>query len=112
MRDYDKISREQEQTGIVERVQEEQSSSTIDNSRVYYSPHHAVITKDRETTKVRIVYDGSAKSSKEELSLNDCLETGDNYIPHIFDMLARFRSNSVGLTADIETRYASLSVVR
>ena len=90
LRDYDKIIREQEQTGIVERVHEEESSSTVNNARIYYSPHHAVIRKDRETTKVRVVYDGSAKASKEELSLNDCLETGDNYIPHIFDMLARF----------------------
>ena len=110
LRDYDKIIREQDQKGIVERVHEEQSSSPVDNSRVYYSPHHAVIRKDRETTKVRIVYDGSAKSSKEELSLNDCLETGDNYIPHIFDMLARFRSNSVGLTADIEKAFLMVSI--
>ena len=97
LRDYDKIIREQEQTGIVERVPEEESSSNVDKGRVYYSPPHAVSRKDRETTKVRIVYDGSAKSSREELSLNDCLVTGDNCIPHVLDMLASFRSNPVGL---------------
>ena len=64
-----------------------------------------MIRKDRETTKVRIVYDGSAKSSKEELSLNDCLDTSDNYIPHISDMLASFRNNPVGLIADIEKAF-------
>ena len=107
--DYDKIIREQEQAGIVERTPEEETSS--DTSRAYYSPHHAVIRKDRETTKVRIVvYDGSAKSSKKELSLNDCLETGDNYIPHIFDMLARFRNNLVGLTVDIEKAFLMVSI--
>lgn len=90
LRDYGKITREQEQTGIFERVPEEETSSNDNKSRVYYSPHHAVIRKDRETTKVHIVYNGSAKSSKEELSLNDCLETGENYIPQIFDMLASF----------------------
>ena len=110
LRDYDKIIREQEQTGIVERVHEEESSSTVNNARIYYSPHHAVIRKDRETTKVRVVYDGSAKASKEELSLNDCLETGDNYIPHIFDMLARFRNNPIGLTADIEKAFLMVSI--
>ena len=107
LRDYDKIIREQEQTGIVERVPEEESNSNVDKVRVYYSPHHAVIRKDRETTKVRIVYDGSAKSSKDELSLNDCLETGDNYIPHIFDMLASFQSNPVGL---IEKAFLMVSI--
>ena len=110
MRDYDKIIREQEQTGIVERVHEEESSSTVNNTRIYYSPHHAVIRKDRETTKVRVVYDRSVKASKEELSLNDCLETGDNYIPHIFDMLARFRNNPIGLTADIEKAFLMVSI--
>ena len=110
LRDYDRIIREQEQTGIVERVPEEETASNVDKGQVYYSPHHAVIRKDRETTKVRIVYDGSAKSSKEELSLNDCLETGDNYIPHIFDMLASFRNNPVGLTADIEKAFLMVSI--
>ena len=104
------IIREQEQTGIVERVPEEESSSNVDKGRVYYSPHHAVNRKDRETTKVRIVYDGSEKSSKEELSLNDCLGTGDNYIPHIFDMLASFRSNPAGLTADIKKAFLMVSI--
>ena len=45
---------------IAERVAKEESSSDNVNKRVYYSPHHTVVTKDRETTKVRIVYDGSA----------------------------------------------------
>ena len=110
LRDYDKIIRDQEQTGIVERVPEEESNCNDDKGRVYYSPHHAVIRKDRETTKVRIVYDGSGKSSKDELSLNDCLETGDNYILHIFDMLASFRSNPVGLTVDIEKAFLMVSI--
>ncbi|XP_044184801.1 uncharacterized protein LOC122964943 [Acropora millepora] len=110
LRDYDRIIREQEQAGIVERVPEEDKPSNVDRGQVYFSPHHAVIRKDRETTKVRIVYDGSAKSSKEELSLNDCLETGDNYIPHIFDMLASFRNNPVGLTADIEKAFLMVSI--
>ena len=53
-------------------------------SRNHYLPHHAVVRKDRETTEVRIVYDGSAKPSKKGNSLNDCLQTGPNYIPQVF----------------------------
>ncbi|XP_068690949.1 uncharacterized protein [Montipora foliosa] len=105
-----KFIREKEQTGIVERVPEEESNSNVDKGRVYYSPHHAVIKKDRETTKVRRVYAGSPKSSKDELSLNDCLESGDNYILHIFDMLASFRSNPVGLMADIKKAFLMVSI--
>ena len=76
--------------------------SKLSSRRIHYSPHHTVVRRDCQTTKVRIVYDGSAKNHKDERSLNDCLEVGENYIPHIFKMLTRFRWNSVALTADIE----------
>ena len=35
-----------------------------------------MIRENAESTKVRIVYDGSAKASSSTVSLNDCLETG------------------------------------
>ena len=79
-------------------------------TRVHYSPHHAVVRRDRETTKVRVVYDRSAKSSNEERSLNDCLEVGENYIPHIFDMLSKFRWNAVALTADMEKAFLMVGI--
>ena len=82
----------------------------LSTRRIYYSPHHAVVRRDRETTKVRIVYDGSAKNCKDERSLNDCLEVGENYIPHIFKMLTSFRWNSVALTADIKKAFLMVGI--
>lgn len=88
-------------TGIVEVVPPEDLKNDNNTTRSHYLPHLAVVRKDRETTKVRVVYDGSAKDSKKERSLNDCLQTGPNLLPHVFNMIANFRKNIVGLTADI-----------
>ena len=97
LQEYDNIQ-EQRKKGIIEIVptpneetlEGRQVDCKIATKGIHYSPHHAVI-REHETTKVRIVYDGSAKNSKDERSLNDCLEVGENYIPHIFTMLTNFR---------------------
>ena len=108
--EYHKIIQDQQGNGIIERVTKSNSETELEVKGTHYSPHHAVVRKDRETTKVRIVYDGSAKNSKEGRSLNDCLQIGDNYIPHIFDMLTKFRWNAIGLTADIEKAFLMVGI--
>ena len=69
---------------------------------IHYLPHHAVIHQDKQTTKVRIVYDRSARSAANSFSLNDYLMTGPNLIPKLFNILVKFRWNLIALTADIE----------
>ena len=80
------------------------------NKGVHYLPHHAIVRKDRERTKVCVVYDGSGKTSKNELSLNDCLEVGLNYIPHIFHLLTKFCCNAIGLSANIEKAFLNVGI--
>ena len=89
--------------GIIEPVQETGELS-------HFLPHHAVLRQDKETTKVRVVFDGSAKSSMDDLSLNDCLERGPNLVPRIFDTVVKFRSFPVGLVADVEKAFHQISV--
>ena len=43
--------------------------------KTHYLPHRAVVRCDKETTKVRVVFDASAKSGNEP-SLNNCLYAG------------------------------------
>ena len=105
MKDYDSVMRSQLEQGIVESVS---SKPEPDDSGVHYLPHHAVIRRDKETTKLRIVYDASAKSSG--LSLNDCLHTGPNFDQKIFDILLRFRVYPVAFTADIEKAFLMISL--
>jgi len=57
--------------------------------------------QDRTTIKVCIACDGSAKSDKHDLALNDFLYTGPNFIPKLFNILVKFRYYPVALTADI-----------
>ena len=107
IREYNQIIEEQLSKGIVERVAAEKDSEEED---VHYLPHHAVIQRDRETTKLRIVYDGSAKPPKRTHSLNDCLETGPNYTPQLFDTLVNFRWHKISLMADIEKAFLMVGI--
>ena len=108
LREYDKVIKDQLAKGIIEPVND---SSTLSRN-VNYLPHHAIVRQDRETTKVRVVYDGSAKDKGESLSLNDYLHTGPNYIPLLFDVLVRFRSYPIAITADIEKAFLIIHIAK
>ena len=97
---------EQLKSGIIEKIPE----GTENKANCKYIPHHCVIRRDHDTTKVCVVFDCSAKGSNDVLTLNDRLEVGPNYMPHLFDTLLRFRSYMVALTADIEKAYLQIEV--
>ena len=67
---------------------------------MHYLPHHAVLRRYRETTKVRVVYNGSSKSPGNSYYLNDRLE-----VAQLFNVLVKFRSDPIALTADIEKAF-------
>ena len=77
---------------------------------MHYLPHHCVIRQDKQTTKLRIVYNGSAKTKSDTVSLNDCLKTGPNLIPKLFDILISFRWHMVAVTADIEKAFLMIEI--
>ena len=58
-----------------------------------------------QTSKLRVVYDGSTRAIGDEYSLNDCLQKGPNYITKLIDILIRFRWNYVAIMADIEKAF-------
>ena len=63
-----------------------------------YLPHRPVIREDKASTKIRIVYDASAKNKGP--SLIESLYKGPCLIPLLFDVLLRFRAHDMALTAD------------
>uniref|UniRef100_A0A914UIF5 Peptidase aspartic putative domain-containing protein n=1 Tax=Plectus sambesii TaxID=2011161 RepID=A0A914UIF5_9BILA len=101
---YDDIMKEQLQKNIIEPVKDVDQHSGI----VHYLPHHPVITPNKATTKVRIVYNASAKARRGAKSLNDCLYRGPMLLPDLCGMLIRFRTYEVAIVADVEKAFLQL----
>ena len=108
LKEYDSIIRTQLQEGIVELVREDAAADRAIPPTQHYLPHHPVIRQDKDSTKVRVVYDASSKSVGP--SLNDCLHVGPKYNQRINELLFRFRSHPVALVADIERAFLMISV--
>ena len=77
---------------------------------VFYLPMHSVRKESSTTTKVRAVFDASAKTST-GLSLNDTLLVGPTVHSSLIDVLLRFRLHRVALTADVSRMYRAIALV-
>jgi hypothetical protein len=102
--EYDRIIKSQIQQGIVEVM----PNGNPDVDGVHYLPHHAVIRRDKATTRLRIVFDASAKA--DGVSLNDCLLAGPKLDQKILAILLRFRAHQIAVMADIEKVFLMVSV--
>ena len=101
--EYDRVIKGQVKENIVEKFIP--TLENPDTGKIHYLSHHPVVRKDALTTKVRIVYIGSAKQSVNTPSLNNCLETGPSLVPMIFDILLRFRCHQIPLVADVQQAF-------
>lgn len=81
----------------------------IKDKPAYYIPHHAVIKEDSITTKLRVVFDASCKTTSGR-SLNDFLKTGPNLQEDLFDVIVRLRQHKYALAADITKMYRQVKV--
>ena len=59
LKEYDRVIKDQLDKGIIERV--DQSEKVQPCHLVNYLPHHCAVREDKSTTKLRIVYNASAK---------------------------------------------------
>ncbi|GFT26899.1 reverse transcriptase domain-containing protein [Nephila pilipes] len=66
-----------------------------DRDSGYYMPHRAVIRDEKDTTRVRIVYDCSSKTNENIKSLNESLEFGVNLYANLLDIILKFREKQV-----------------
>ncbi|XP_055590331.1 uncharacterized protein LOC129742458 [Uranotaenia lowii] len=71
-----------------------------ENVKSCYLPHHPVLKESSSTTKLRVVFDGSAKTSTGH-SLNDSLLVGPVVQDELLTIIIRFRKYPIALVADI-----------
>ncbi|GFW01395.1 integrase catalytic domain-containing protein [Trichonephila clavipes] len=83
--------------------------SEINNIKSLYLPHHGVVRDTSCTTKLRVVFDASSKTSS-GLSLNDLLMVGPRVQPELFPILIQFRIFSVAICADVEKMFRQIKV--
>lgn len=104
LKQYDSVIRDQLEQGIVEVV----DPTAHEVGRLHYLPHHGVFQHDKQTTKLRVVYDASARGDGP--SLNDCLHIGPNFGQNMLDILVRFRVHPIVLMGDVEKAFLMVSV--
>lgn len=78
-------------------------------SEHFYMPHQAIIRESSLTTKLRVVFDASARTSL-GTSLNDKLLPGPNLQNDNVKLLLRFRTYEFVLTADIAQMFRQIAV--
>ena len=79
-------------------------------NEVFYFPIHAVYKTSSATTKVRAVFDASAKSTT-GVSLNDSLFVGPTVHSPLIDVLMRFRLHKIAITTDVSKMYRAIELV-
>ena len=99
---------DEEMKQLVEKDFVEEVEVGYDGIHKYVS-HHPVIRKDKSTTKIRPVFDGSAKGRLGP-SINECLQVGPNLNPDLMAVLMRFRIKRIAWIADIEKAFLNIAL--
>ena len=75
----------------------------------YYLPMHGVTKESSTSTKLRVFFDASAKTSN-GLLLNDTLCVGPTLHPNLDHILLKFRTYKFSLTGDISKMYREVQL--
>ena len=102
--EYDAVIREQLQEGVVERASAEVMG------REFYLPRRAVVRKNAETTKLRVVYDTSAHAQEKAPSLNECLHAGPPLQNKLRSVIVCNRFHPVVVAGDLPRAFLQVRI--
>lgn len=102
--EYTKFIKEYMELGHMIKIQ-----NTRNQPNGYYIPHHAVMKPSSTSTKFRVVFDASAKTSSGK-SLNDELMVGPVIQQSLMSIILRWRKHRIVFTADISKMYRQILV--
>lgn len=97
---YSEFLKEYESLGHMTKLV---SQAKFDNP-AYYIPHLGVLDESRLTTKLRVVFDASARTTSGK-SLNNILRVGPTIQDTLFTILIRFREYPIVMCADATKMY-------
>ncbi|XP_075163779.1 uncharacterized protein LOC142236428 [Haematobia irritans] len=103
-KEYDNVLEEYIRLGHMVPVE---FKNTLNPDSSYYLPHHAVVKPDRVTTKVRVVFNASSKTSNGK-SLNDALLTGPTIQGDLVILILQWRFYKFVFNADIQKMYRQI----
>lgn len=102
---YTRFLEEYEVLGHMRQI----SDPNNNEHKAFYLPHHCVFKVSAESSKIRVVFDASCKSSTGVL-LNDALLTGPVIQQDFMSILMRFRMFIYALAADIIKMYRQILI--
>ena len=103
--EYGGIIEEQLRAGVIEEAPQIPSGE-----RVFYIPHKPIVKQIAVTTKVRMVFDASAKPQPLTYSINDCIFTGPPLQPLLWDIMVTVRMFTSLLLGDREKAFLQIGV--
>lgn len=105
--EYVQFMEDYEQRGHMSLV----SPNILEEKDICFIPHQPVLRPDSLTTKLRVVFDASAKTDNNH-SLNDMLMAGPNLLNELIHILLRFRTYNFVITGDIAMMFRQVLVAQ
>ncbi|XP_037932546.1 uncharacterized protein LOC119674592 [Teleopsis dalmanni] len=100
--EYIEFMREYERLGHMVKAENQ-------NEGLYYMPHQAVIREASSTSKLRVVFDASAKTTNGN-SLNNIMMIGPRLQKDIFDIIIKWRLWKFVVTPDVENMFRQIKI--